>query len=74
MRYLLVEVIERNISIPGHFDTYEEAYAKMCEYFSEARGVAIDEIRGNLTKTLVLLITQHGRNDTDRILIGRFSR
>lgn len=54
MKYLLVEVIERDISIPEYFNTYEEAYAKMCEYFSEARGVAIDEIRGELDEDICI--------------------
>lgn len=51
MKYLLVEVMERDISVPEQFDTYEEAYAKMCEYVSEARGVSIDEIQEELDET-----------------------
>lgn len=48
MKYLLVEVMERDISVPEQFDTYEEAYAKMCESFAKARGVSIDEIQEEL--------------------------
>ena len=35
-KFVLVEVIEREISTPRFFDTYEEAYSKMKEYYNEA--------------------------------------
>lgn len=38
MKFLLIEVIERNISDPMHFDTFEEAHAKMEKCFFEANG------------------------------------
>ena len=36
MKYILIEVIERNISTPELFDTFDAAHAKMEEYYNEA--------------------------------------
>lgn len=36
MKYVLIEVIEREISTPEFFDTFEEAHAKMEQYYNEA--------------------------------------
>lgn len=39
-KYVLLEVIEREISVPEFFDTYEAAYTKMKDYVLEAAGVS----------------------------------
>lgn len=36
MKYILIEVIERNISTPELFDTFDAAHARMEEYYNEA--------------------------------------
>ena len=38
MKFLLIEVIERKISDPMYFDTFEEAHEKMEKSFFEANG------------------------------------
>ena len=38
MKFVLIEVVEREISDPMYFDTFEEAHAKMEECFFEANG------------------------------------
>ena len=35
-KYILIEVMEREISMPEFFDTHEEAYASMMSKFKEA--------------------------------------
>ena len=36
MKYVLIEVIERNISIPEFFGTFEEAHAEMKRRYEQA--------------------------------------
>lgn len=43
MKFVLIEVIERKISVPEFFDTYEDAYEKMKEYFYEAADVSRED-------------------------------
>lgn len=44
-RYLLVEVVERNISTPELFDTYEAAYDRMCERLASACGDTVEAVQ-----------------------------
>lgn len=48
MKYLLVEVIERDISTPEFFDTHKDAYDKMCEYVAEVLYIHVDYLKYNL--------------------------
>jgi hypothetical protein len=50
MKYLLVEVIERDISTPEFFDTHKEAYDRMCEYVAQVLGVSVEYIKDNLNE------------------------
>lgn len=45
MKYLLVEVMERDISVPELFDTHEDAHGKMCELVAEACGEEVEAIK-----------------------------
>lgn len=38
IKYILIEVHEREISTPDFFDTWEAAHDKMAEYFAEVCG------------------------------------
>ena len=38
IKYILIEVHEREISTPDFFDTHEAAHEKMTEYFAEVVG------------------------------------
>lgn len=44
VRYILIEVMEREISVPEFFDTYENAHREMRSRISEVLGVSFDEI------------------------------
>ena len=44
MKYLLVEVMERDISAPIFFDTHEEAHSEMCQCVADVLGVSKEEI------------------------------
>lgn len=48
MKYLLVEVIERDISTPEFFDTYKDAYDIMCEYVAQVCDVSVDYLKENI--------------------------
>lgn len=50
MKYLLVEVIERDISTPEFFNTHKEAYDRMCEYVSQVRDVSVEYLKDNLNE------------------------
>lgn len=41
--FVLIEVIEREISEPEFFETFEEAHAKMEEYFKSACDIDPDD-------------------------------
>lgn len=43
MKFVLVEVIEREISTPEFFDTFEEAHARMEQYYNEATACDPDD-------------------------------
>lgn len=45
MKYLLVEVIERDISTPELFDTHEAAYDRMCEHVARVCGSTIESVK-----------------------------
>ena len=45
MKYMLIEVIERDISVPEFFDTWEDAHSAMCEKVAEVKGVQVEEIK-----------------------------
>ena len=45
MKYLLVEVIERDISTPELFDTHDAAHDRMCEFVSEVCDVEKADIK-----------------------------
>ena len=42
-RFILIEVIEREISPPEFFDTYKEAYCRMEKYYHEAADAGCGE-------------------------------
>ena len=44
MKYLLVEVMERDFSAPIFFDTHEEAHSEMCQCVADVLGVGKEEI------------------------------
>lgn len=44
-KYILIEVIDREISEPYICDTLEDAHLKMCECIAEAYDVPVSEIR-----------------------------
>lgn len=50
MKYLLVEVIERDISTPEFFDTHKEAYDRMCEYVAQVLDVSVEHLKDNLNE------------------------
>ena len=50
MKYLLIEVVERDISAPEFFDTYTEAYDRMCEYVAQVCDVSVDDLRYGLSE------------------------
>lgn len=43
MKFLLIEVQERNICEPVFFDTQKEAFDEMCRRFAEAMGMTVEE-------------------------------
>lgn len=43
--YLLIEVIEREISAPEIYDTHEAAHDRMCELIAEATGHPVTHIK-----------------------------
>lgn len=43
--YLLVEVIEREISVPEIYDTHAAAHDRMCELIAEVTGSPIPDIK-----------------------------
>lgn len=43
-KYILVEVIERNISVPEFFPTHEAAHKAMLEKFKEAMGLNDEDL------------------------------
>lgn len=43
-KYVLIEVLEREISVPEFFDSKEEAHTKMCEYVAEAMDLTVAEV------------------------------
>ena len=45
MKYLLIEVIERDISTPEIFDTHRDAHDRMCEYVAEVLDVSRDKVK-----------------------------
>lgn len=45
MKYMLIEAIERDISVPEFFDAWEDAHNAMCEKVAEVKGVQVEEIK-----------------------------
>lgn len=45
MKYLLVEVIEREISIPELFDTHAAAHDQMCKYVAEVLDIPEKDVK-----------------------------
>lgn len=45
MKYLLVEVIERDISTPEFFETHDDAHDRMCEYVAEVVDASKEDIK-----------------------------
>lgn len=45
MKYFLIEVIERDISTPELFDTFDDALDRMCEYIAEVCDVPKEDIK-----------------------------
>lgn len=45
MKFVLVEVIERDISTPEFFNTKEEAYTRMVEYMAQVLGETYDTFK-----------------------------
>lgn len=44
MKYVLIEVVDRDISKPEFFDSFEAAHYRMCELVAKAADVSIDDI------------------------------
>lgn len=59
-KYVLVEVIEREISTPEFFDTYEDAYKKMKKYYNEANKYAED---GDISEDCAWVNVHHDNFD-----------
>lgn len=45
MKYLLIEVIERDINTPEIFETHDDAHDRMCEYVAEVLDVSREDIK-----------------------------
>lgn len=60
-KFVLIEVIEREISIPHFFDTHEEAYQQMKEFYNEAGGEYAEE--GEIWKDFAWLNSHHNNFD-----------
>ena len=45
MNYLLVEVVNRDISTPVAFDTYDDAFDEMCEYFAQVCDLTREQVK-----------------------------
>lgn len=43
MKYILIEVMEREIATPQFFNTYEEAFEQMCRFMAQALGISYEE-------------------------------
>lgn len=44
MKYVLIEVVDRDISKPEFFDSFEAVHYRMCQLVAEAAGATVDEI------------------------------
>ena len=44
MKYLLIEVIEREVSEPEFFNTWDAAHTEMCKRVAEAYGLTQEEV------------------------------
>lgn len=44
MKYVLIEVVDDNISRPEFFDSFGAAHYRMCELVAETADVSIDDI------------------------------
>lgn len=44
VKYLLIGCHERDINTPEFFDTYKEAFSKMCEYLASACGETVEDV------------------------------
>lgn len=45
MKYVLIEVVEREISEPEYFDTHDTAHDEMCERVAEVCAISSDDIK-----------------------------
>lgn len=45
MKYMLIEVMEREISEPEYFDTHDAAHDEMCRRVAEVYDISIDEVK-----------------------------
>lgn len=44
-KYILVEVIERDISEPSYFDSHEEAFNEMCDRFADCFNTDVASVK-----------------------------
>lgn len=62
-KYILIEVIERDISQPEFFDTHDEAHDKMCLYMAAVLDETVDEIKkSGLVESNSAWCERHGDN------------
>lgn len=45
MKYMLIEVMEREISEPEYFDTHDAAHDEMCRRVAEVYDISPDEVK-----------------------------
>ena len=47
MKYMLIEVVEREIADPEYFDTHDAAHDEMCRRVAEVCAVSLDEVKAS---------------------------
>ena len=45
MKYMMIEVMEREISEPEYFDTHDAAHDEMCRRVAEVYDISPDEVK-----------------------------
>lgn len=79
MKYMLIEVMEREISEPEYFDTHDAAHDEMCRRVAEVYDISPDEVKESylegedLNENAVVLEDIAWLNGMVRTLTGKSS-
>ena len=78
MKYMLIEVMEREISEPEYFDTHDAAHDEMCRRVAEVYDISPDEVKesyleGEDLNENAVVRTLRGLNGMVRTLTGKSS-